>query len=144
MLIETNIDDMNPQLFGNVMNRLFAAGALDVYLTPIYMKKNRPATLLGVVARRQDEPALAQLILAETSTLGMRVQPVYRYTAQREFSKVSTPFGEVPVKLKLLDGRPIQAMPEYDACAQIAAEKNVPLAEVYTAALLAGNALVGK
>ncbi len=142
VLIETNIDDMNPQLFGHVMDRLFSAGALDVYLAPIYMKKNRPATLLGVVARRQDEQALARLILAETSTLGMRVQPVYRYTAQREIRSVSTPFGEVPVKLKLLDGRPIQAMPEYDACAQIAAEKNVPLAEIYTAALLAGNGLL--
>ena len=142
VLIETNIDDMNPQLFGHVMNRLFSAGALDVYLTPIYMKKNRPATLLGVVARRQDEQALARLILSETSTLGMRVQPVYRYTAQREIQKVMTPYGEVPVKLKLLDGRPIQAMPEYDVCARIAIDKNVPLAEVYGAALLAGRTLM--
>jgi pyridinium-3,5-bisthiocarboxylic acid mononucleotide nickel chelatase len=142
VLIETNIDDMNPQIFGHVMGRLLAAGALDVYLTPIYMKKNRPATLLGVVARRQDEPVLARLILTETSTLGMRVQPVYRYTAQREIRKVNTAFGDVPVKLKLLDGRPIQAMPEYDVCAQLATEKNVPLAEVYTAALLAGNKLL--
>ena len=68
--IETNIDDMNPQVFGHVMERLFAAGALDVYLTPIYMKKNRPATLLGVIAKRQDEAALAELILRETTTLG--------------------------------------------------------------------------
>ncbi|HEX9018837.1 MAG TPA: nickel pincer cofactor biosynthesis protein LarC [Anaerolineaceae bacterium] len=142
VLLETNIDDMNPQLFGHVMNRLFAEGALDVYLTPIYMKKNRPATLLGVVARREDEQALARLILAETSTLGLRVQPVYRYTAQREIKQVATPFGEVPVKVKLLDGRPIQAMPEYDVCARLAGEHNVPLAEVYTAALLAGNALL--
>jgi pyridinium-3,5-bisthiocarboxylic acid mononucleotide nickel chelatase len=142
VLIETNIDDMNPQLFGHVMNRLFAAGALDVYMTPIYMKKNRPATLLGVVARREDEPSLARIILTETSTLGMRVQPVYRYTAQREIKQVETVFGPVPVKIKLLDGRPIQAMPEYDACASLAAERGVPLAEVYTAALLAGSALV--
>lgn len=144
VLIETNIDDMNPQFFGNIMNRLFAAGALDVYLTPIYMKKNRPATLMGVVARRQDEPALAHLILAETSTLGMRVQPVYRYTAQREIKKVVTPYGEIPVKIKILDGRPIQAMPEYDACSALAAEQNVPLSEVYAAALLAGNSLLEK
>lgn len=142
VLIETNIDDMNPQLFGHVMAKLFEAGALDVYLTPIYMKKNRPATLMGVVARRQDEPAFARMILTETSTLGMRVSPVYRYIAQREFKIVSTAFGDVPVKIKLLDGRPIQAMPEYDACAQLANEKNVPLAEVYTAALLAGNVLI--
>jgi uncharacterized protein (TIGR00299 family) protein len=139
VLLETNIDDMNPQVFGHVMGRLFAAGALDVYLTPIYMKKNRPATMLGVVARRIDEPALAHLILAETSTLGLRVQPVYRYTAQREMHTVSTPYGEVPVKVKLLDGQPVQAMPEYDACAKLADEKKVPLAEVYTAALLAAR-----
>jgi uncharacterized protein (TIGR00299 family) protein len=141
-LIETNIDDMNPQLFGHVMNRLFAAGALDVYLTPIYMKKNRPATLLGVVARREDEPALAHLILSETSTLGLRVQPVYRYTAQRETRSVSTPYGEVPVKLKLLDGRPVQAMPEYDACARLAEEQGVTLAAVYMAAQQAGSLLL--
>lgn len=143
VLIETNIDDMNPQMFNNVMERLFQAGALDVYLSPIYMKKNRPATLLGVIGRRQDEPTLAQVILRETSTLGMRVQPVYRYTAQREMKRVETPYGEVPVKVKLLDGRPIQAMPEYDACAQIAAAQGVGLSEVYTAALLAGHALLG-
>jgi uncharacterized protein (TIGR00299 family) protein len=141
VLLETNIDDMNPQVFGHVMGRLFAAGALDVYLTPIYMKKNRPATMLGVVARRVDEPALARLILSETSTLGLRVQPVYRYTAQREIHTVMTPYGEVPVKIKLLDGQPIQAMPEYDACVKLADEKNVPLADVYTAALLAGQVL---
>jgi hypothetical protein len=123
------------------MARLFEAGALDVYMSPIYMKKNRPGTLLGVVARRIDETTLARIILTETSTLGMRVQPVYRYTAQREIRKISTPFGEVPVKIKLLDGRPIQAMPEYDACAAIAQARNVPLAAVYTAALSAGAAL---
>lgn len=144
VLIETNIDDMNPQFFGNVMSRLFAAGALDVYLTPIYMKKNRPATLLGVVARRQDEPALAHLILAETSTLGLRVQPIYRYTAQREITTVVTPYGTLPVKVKLLDGRPIQVMPEYDACAKLADEQGVSLAEVYAAALLAGNSILGQ
>jgi pyridinium-3,5-bisthiocarboxylic acid mononucleotide nickel chelatase len=139
VLIETNIDDMNPQLFGHVMNRLFEAGALDVYMTPIYMKKNRPGTLLGVVARREDETTLAQLVLAETSTLGLRVQPVYRYTAQREFKTVQTPYGEVKVKVKLLDGRPVQAMPEYEDCLKLAQEQGVPLAQVYTAALAAGK-----
>jgi len=143
ILIETNIDDMNPQVFGNVMNRLFSAGALDVYLTPAYMKKNRPGTLLGVVARREDEQALAHLVLSETSTLGLRVQPVYRYTAQREFRTVSTPFGEVPVKLKILDNRPIQAMPEYDACVRLAEEQGAPLLAVYQAAQAAGNKLLG-
>lgn len=139
VLIETNIDDMNPQLFSGVMDHLFAAGALDVYLTPIYMKKNRPATLLGVIGRRQDEPELARIILTETSTLGMRVQPVYRYTAQREMKTVQTVYGDVAVKVKLLDGQAIQAMPEYDDCARLAAENNVSVGKVYSAALQAGQ-----
>lgn len=142
ILIETNIDDMNPQVFGGVMSQLFSAGALDVYFTPVYMKKNRPGTLMGVVARREDEQALAKLILSETSTLGLRVQPVYRYTARREFRTAATPFGEVPIKLKIIDGRPIQAMPEYDVCARLAEEHNVSVLVVYQAAQAAGNQMV--
>lgn len=142
VLLETNIDDMNPQVYGHVMEKLFQAGALDVYLTPIYMKKNRPGTLLGVVARRQDEPALARMILSETTTLGLRVQPVYRYTAQREFQTVHTPFGDVPLKVKLLDGKPIQASPEYEDCARLAQEQGVLLAEVYAAALAQGQTIL--
>lgn len=142
VLIETNIDDMNPQLFGNVMNLLFAGGALDVYLTPIYMKKNRPATLLGVVARKQDEPALAEIILSETSTLGLRVQPVYRYTAKREFRSVTTPYGDISLKLKIMDNHPIQAVPEYEDCLKAADEKKVPLLEVYQYALAVGQKLI--
>lgn len=129
--IETNIDDMNPQVFGHVMERLFAAGALDAYLTPIYMKKNRPATLLGVIAKRQDEAALAELILRETTTLGLRIQPIHRYEAQRDFRLVSTRYGEVKVKQKIIDGRVIQSMPEYDDCVRLANENKVSLAEIY-------------
>jgi hypothetical protein len=131
--IETNIDDMNPQVFGHVMEKLFAAGALDVYLTPIYMKKNRPATLLGVIARRQDEARLAELILRETTTLGLRVQPIQRYEAQREFRQVQTPYGSLSVKLKIINGQVIQAMPEYDECVRLANEKGLSLAEIYAA-----------
>jgi pyridinium-3,5-bisthiocarboxylic acid mononucleotide nickel chelatase len=143
VLLETNIDDMNPQLFGSVMQRLFSAGALDVFLTPIYMKKNRPATLLGVVARRSDEAELARIILSETSTLGLRVQPVYRYEAQREIQQVETPYGVLPVKVKLLDGRAVQAQPEYDACQAAADAHGVPVGEVYLAALVAGKQRMG-
>jgi uncharacterized protein (TIGR00299 family) protein len=132
--IETNIDDMNPQMFGFVMEKLFAAGALDVYLTPIYMKKNRPATLLGVIARRQDETVLADLILRETTTLGMRVQPIYRYEAQREFREVETPFGKLKIKLKIVNGQVLQSMPEYEDCVRLANENGVSLAEIYAAA----------
>jgi uncharacterized protein (TIGR00299 family) protein len=129
--IETNIDDMNPQVFGHVMERLFAAGALDVYLTPIYMKKNRPATLLGVIAKRQDEATLAELILRETTTLGLRVQPIHRYEAQRDFRLVSTCYGEVKVKQKIINGLVIQSMPEYDDCVRLANENGVSLTEIY-------------
>jgi uncharacterized protein (TIGR00299 family) protein len=129
--IETNIDDMNPQVFGHVMERLFVAGALDVYLTPIYMKKNRPATLLGVIARRQDEAALAELILRETTTLGLRVQPIHRYEAQRNFHLVHTRYGDVKVKQKIINGQVLQSMPEYDDCVRLANENDIGLAEVY-------------
>lgn len=137
--LETNIDDMNPQIFGHVMERLFAAGALDVYLTPILMKKNRPATLLGVIARRQDEASLADLILRETTTLGLRVQPVRRHEAQREFRLVQTPYGELKLKLKLVDGQVIQAVPEYEDCVRLAKDGGVSLAEVYSAASQAAD-----
>ncbi|TLN16187.1 nickel pincer cofactor biosynthesis protein LarC [bacterium] len=140
--LETNIDDMNPQLFAPVMERLFAAGALDVYLAPIYMKKNRPGTLLGVIARAQDEPVLARLLLEETTTLGVRVHPVARYEAGRESRTVETEFGSLQVKLKLLDGRVLQAAPEYEDCLRVAQAQGVPLARVLSAAAAAGQALI--
>jgi uncharacterized protein (TIGR00299 family) protein len=139
VLIETNIDDMPAELFGHVMDRLFAAGALDVFFTPIQMKKNRPATLLGVIARQQDETRLAELILRETTTLGVRVQPIRRYEAARELHRVATEYGEVQVKLKLLDGRPVGATPEYEDCRRLAIERGVPLAMVYAAAVRVFN-----
>lgn len=131
--IETNIDDMNPQIFGHVMQKLFEAGALDVYLSPIYMKKNRPATLLGVIARRQDEAALAGLILRETTTLGVRVHPIHRYEAQRDSGQVETPYGSLRVKRKIIDGQVVQTLPEYDDCVRLANENGVSLADIYAA-----------
>ncbi|MCS7062323.1 MAG: nickel pincer cofactor biosynthesis protein LarC [Anaerolineae bacterium] len=136
--IETNIDDMNPQVLGYVMGRLFAAGALDVFFVPIHMKKDRPATLVGVIARRADEPALARILLEETSTLGVRVLPIERrHEAQREMRLVHTQFGEVPVKIKLLDGAPAGVSPEYDVCARLAGQHHVPVRQVIEAALKA-------
>lgn len=128
--IETNIDDMNPQVYGAVMARLFQAGALDVYLTPITMKKLRPAVRLSVIARREDEERLCALLLAETSTLGVRVTPLRRHEACREMRTIDTPYGPVRVKLKLLEGRPVQAAPEYDDCARIAEEHRLPVLQV--------------
>jgi len=140
--IETNIDDMNPQLFGHLLNRLLEVGALDVYFTPIQMKKNRPATMLSVIARQADEASIARLILEETTTMGMRVIPVYRFEAERRMQTVQTEYGEVPLKLKILDGKVIQASPEYEVCMRLAGEQNVPLIQVYTAALAAGKSLI--
>ena len=142
VVLETNIDDMNPQLFGSVMNRLFEAGARDVFFTPIYMKKNRPATMLSVICRRSEEAVLGRILLEQTSTLGMRVRPVYRIEAEREFSTVETPFGPIPVKVKLLDGRKVQAQPEFDACLKAAEAHQAQVGDVYAAALLAGRSVL--
>ena len=142
VLLETNIDDMNPQFYGSLMARLFKEGARDVFFTPILMKKNRPATMVSVIARRSEEALLARILLEQTTTLGMRVQPVYRFEAEREFKQVDTPFGKIPVKIKIIDGRRIQAQPEYDACLTLAEASGVPVQEVYAAALMAGRAVL--
>lgn len=139
ILLETNIDDMNPQIYAHVMSRLFAAGALDVFLQPIYMKKNRPGNVLSVIARQADEEELARIILTETTTLGLRVQPMRRHEADRRMTTVTTAYGDVPVKLKILDGRVIQAAPEHDVCAALASSLGVTLATVYRAAQAAAE-----
>ena len=129
--IETNIDDMNPQFYGYLMDKLFAAGAKDVYLTPIQMKKNRPATLLGVIALRRNEAALAELILRETTTLGLRVLPIVRHEGRFEGRQIHSVYGDLTVKDKILNGKVLQSIPEYDECVRLANEKNVSLAEIY-------------
>lgn len=129
--IESNIDDMNPQFYGYLMDKLFAAGAKDVYLTPIQMKKNRPATLLGVIALQRDEAALAELILRETTTLGLRVLPILRHEGKFEYRQIQTVHGKVTVKDKILNGKLLQSIPEYDDCVRMANEKDISLAEIY-------------
>jgi pyridinium-3,5-bisthiocarboxylic acid mononucleotide nickel chelatase len=132
--IEANIDDMSPQIFGHVMQLLFDAGALDVYFTPIYMKKNRPATKLAVIARARDEQKLAALILRETTTIGVRVKTMSRHETMREMRQVETRFGTIPVKIKVLEGKIIQANPEYEVCSKLALEHGEPLQNVIQAA----------
>jgi hypothetical protein len=129
--LETNIDDMNPQFFGYLMDKLFASGARDVFMTPIHMKKNRPGIMLGVIALRKDEAALAELLLRETTTLGLRVQPIGRYEASREFHQLDTRFGKVTIKAKIMDGKVIHTTPEYDDCVRLAKENQVSLLEIY-------------
>ncbi|NPV87622.1 MAG: nickel pincer cofactor biosynthesis protein LarC [Anaerolineae bacterium] len=134
--IETNVDDMNPQVLGHTMTRLLQTGALDVYFTPIYMKKNRPATRISVIARSEDEETLSGILLRETSTLGVRITALRRREAQRQVCTVATRFGEIPLKLKIIDGKVVQAAPEYDACVRAAEQHQVPLTQVMQEAML--------
>jgi hypothetical protein len=139
LVLETNIDDLNPELYEHVMERLFAAGARDVFLLPIQMKKNRPGVLLWVLGEITDREKLSALIFAETSTLGIRSYPVARVALRRESKEVITLYGTVRVKLAYSpDGR-IHAAPEYEDCKRLAREKDVPLRVVYEAAVLAAR-----
>jgi uncharacterized protein (TIGR00299 family) protein len=135
--IETNIDDMNPELYAAVSQRLFEAGALDVWLTPIQMKKGRPAVLLSVLAPQTSESTLADLIMRETTTLGMRVHAVHRHEARRSFESVQTPYGAVQVKLKWAEEGVIGVKPESADCQRLATEQGVPVRMIYEAALVA-------
>jgi uncharacterized protein (TIGR00299 family) protein len=131
VMVETCIDDMNPEIFGFLMDRLFEAGALDVYWVPIYMKKNRPATKIQVLCRESETPAIADRILRETTTTGVRYYPVRRLTLQREKAVVKTSYGEVAVKrITGVDGR-VRIVPEFEACRQIAHHQNIPIRDVY-------------
>ena len=133
-LLEANIDDLNPEFYGHLMERLFAAGALDVYLTPVQMKKNRPGVLLSVTCPPAQAEALAALVFAETTTIGLRRQEVRRWVLARERVEVETPYGTVGVKVARLGGKVMTASPEYEDCRRLALESGVPLKEVYAAA----------
>jgi pyridinium-3,5-bisthiocarboxylic acid mononucleotide nickel chelatase len=140
--IETNIDDMNPELYAAVSQQLFAAGALDVWLTPIQMKKGRPGVLLSVLAPSAQESVMADLLLRETTTLGVRVHPVQRHEAKRELVKVATRYGAITVKLKRIGGAVIGAKPEYEECLTQAQAHNTPVRRVYEAALAAAQTYI--
>ena len=129
-LLETNIDDMDPRIYGHLMERLLEAGARDVWYTPIQMKKGRPATMVSVLATPDMEGALVGLLLRETTTLGVRVRDVRRHEAQRESVTLKTSLGDVPVKVKRIEGKAVGATPEYDVCRRIAREKGMPLVDV--------------
>ncbi len=127
LVLETNIDDMSPQFYDLVIDRLFAAGARDVFLTPIQMKKNRPATLLCVIAESRDREKLAEIIFQETSTIGIRSYPVTRMILKRHSTKVKTRFGEVAVKIVELPNGSKRAAPEYDDIRRLAAANKLPI-----------------
>ncbi|MGB2636592.1 MAG: nickel pincer cofactor biosynthesis protein LarC [Candidatus Acidiferrum sp.] len=135
-VLEANLDDMNPQIFGYLLEKALAAGALDVFATPVQMKKNRPGTLVTVLCKPEDEAKFQEMLFSETTTLGIRSHLVERRALPREFVKVSTRFGEVRVKLSRTAGRVQHASPEFDDCRKLAEEKNVPLHEVMEQAML--------
>ena len=135
-LIETNIDDMDAQLFGYVSERLFALGALDVWTTPIYMKKNRPAHMLSVLVEEDKKAQCLSLLFSETTSIGMRVLHVdERVEAVRHTALVDTPHGKVRCKVSAYGGKIVSLAPEYDDCREIAAREGIPLKRVRQEAL---------
>ncbi len=147
MVLESTIDDMNPQTYGWVMDRLFAEGALEVFWTPVQMKKNRPGVLVTVIGPVDRLETLTRVLFEETTTIGLRYRPMRRMELQRETTRVRTRYGPVRVKISTMEGRPIQVKPEYDDCRRIAARRRIPLREVQRAAVAAcgeiGNAPAG-
>jgi uncharacterized protein (DUF111 family) len=134
-VVEANMDDLSPQVFGYVMDRLLEAGALDVFATPVQMKKNRPGTLLTVLAKPEDADKLSHIIFAETTTLGVRRREEVRQTLARRWETVATKFGEVRIKVASLNGSVSTYAPEYEDCRRIAEEKKVPLKTVMMEAM---------
>jgi len=134
-VIEATIDDMSPQIYGYFQEKALEAGALDVYSTPIQMKKNRPAQKITCVCALEDVNRLSELIFRETTTIGIRYTIARRKTLQREFLQVLTKYGAVAMKISLLDGRPVNFVPEFEDCRALAAEKRVALKEVQAAAV---------
>lgn len=141
-LLACNLDDMNPQWYGHLFELLLERGALDVTAVPALMKKGRPGQVLSVLCRQTDEAPLTDLLLRETTTLGVRRHLVGRRAAARAITTVETAYGPVPVKLRLAGGRITQAMPEYEDCRRVAAAKGASLADVTLAAQAAAYALL--
>ncbi|HEX2715431.1 MAG TPA: nickel pincer cofactor biosynthesis protein LarC, partial [Candidatus Acidoferrales bacterium] len=129
-VIEANLDDMNPQIYGYFVERALAEGALDVFSTPVQMKKNRPGQLLTVLCAPAAVDRLADLIFRETTTIGVRTYAVRRRTLERESVPVETPFGVIRMKVSRLNGQVLNAAPEYEDCQRAAVERGVPLKQV--------------
>ena len=131
VMIETNIDDMNPEIFDAVMESLFKAGALDVYFSSIIMKKSRPATKVSVLAEQKEREVLSKILLRETTSFGVRFYEVGRLTLDREIQKLKTSYGVIKIKIGSLDGETVQVAPEFEDCRNVAHKKMVPVKKVY-------------
>jgi pyridinium-3,5-bisthiocarboxylic acid mononucleotide nickel chelatase len=135
--IECEIDDMNPQLFGPLMDNLLAAGALDVFYTPVMMKKSRPGTLVTIVAPPDKRGALTDVLFRDSTTIGIRYEEMSRTCLDRSVETVTTPYGDVRFKVARRDGVELNAAPEFEDCARLAAERGVPVKTVHAAAVAA-------
>jgi pyridinium-3,5-bisthiocarboxylic acid mononucleotide nickel chelatase len=144
LLLETNIDDMNPQFFEPLIERLFASGALDVWLTPVTMKKGRPATVVSVIVPVDRRDEVERTLFLESTTIGVRATPVSRTRAPRRFETVTTRWGEVRLKLRAWDGRVIGAMPEYDDCLRLSRTSGAPIHEIWAEANRLGEVFAGQ
>ncbi|HTC40193.1 MAG TPA: nickel pincer cofactor biosynthesis protein LarC [Candidatus Acidoferrales bacterium] len=133
-VIETNLDDMSPQIYGYFVERALAAGALDIFSSPVQMKKNRPGLLVTMLSEPDNVNRLIDLVFRETTTIGVRAYDVRRKTLARESVIVETRFGEVRMKISRMNGSVLNATPEYEDCQRIAAQKNIPLKHVLEAA----------
>jgi pyridinium-3,5-bisthiocarboxylic acid mononucleotide nickel chelatase len=134
VVIECEIDDMNPQIFGVLMDRLLGEGALDVFYTPIQMKKNRPGTLLTIIAPPDQREPLTSVVFSETTSIGVRYREMRRDCLERETVAVNTPLGPIGVKVARRNGQVLNALPEFEDCVRIARERGVPLKDVQAAA----------
>jgi hypothetical protein len=134
-VLEANLDDMNPQIYGYFLEKALAAGALDVFATPVQMKKNRPGMLVTVLCKPDDETKFHEMLFAETTTLGVRTYTAERRVLARQWETVHTAFGEVRIKVARLNGHIRQASPEFEDCRKLAEAKNVPLQRVMDEAM---------
>jgi len=139
-VIEANLDDMNPQIYGYFLEKALAAGALDVFATPVQMKKNRPGMLITMLCRPEDERKFQEMLFAETTTLGVRSYAAERRVLAREWDTVHTRFGDVRIKVGRLNGHVRQASPEFEDCRKLAEAQNVPLQRVMDEAMRAWSA----
>ena len=144
VMIETNIDDMNPELYEGAMDSLFKAGALDVFLSPIIMKKSRPANKFSVLATESDRQALTEILLQETSSFGVRYYKVGRTTLEREMKTVKTSWGPIQIKVGRLNGKIVQASPEYEDCKRLSIKSKVSVIVVHSEAHSLANKLIFK
>jgi uncharacterized protein (DUF111 family) len=134
VVLQTNVDDLDPELYPYVLERLFDAGAQDAWLTPIIMKKGRPAVMVGVLCAAGRQDAIRRVLFTETGTLGVRSTPVDKVALDRDWIEVVTDHGKVSVKIGYLDGKTITVSPEFEDCARIAREADVPARDVYAEA----------